>query len=192
MLEHLKNRATPPASYYFVAPMWGLSGDNRFALRLPFALCGMAVVAIVARWLVLAGVRRWTIAWVLLALALNVSFLLFGRQCRYFVLATLLTTAGGFAYWYFDGSRFRLILLTTCLCLLAATHYLHFAAAAAALVVDYAFFRRRETQLTVAQWGASSFRRCAWSWLWPWSSIRLVSIRPSKRPSPASASRLPR
>lgn len=152
LLEHLKNRATPPASYYFVAPLWGAFGNNRLMLRLPFVLCNVGVVLVVAWWLMKAGVRRWTIAWVLLALALNVSFLLYGRQCRYFSLATLLTVAGGFAYWYFDGSRFRLWLLTACLCLLAATHYLHFAAAAAALVADYALWQRKQMRPTAGQW----------------------------------------
>ncbi|MBA4020350.1 MAG: hypothetical protein C0483_24580 [Pirellula sp.] len=154
LLVQLKNRSTPPAAYYLVAPFWGTFGPDHFGLRLPFALCTLGVVALVGRWLV-----RESLAWplqacLLGALVLNVSFLLYGRQCRYSALATLLTAAVAYCYWFFDGSRRKLAAVVVGLCLLAATHYLHFAAGVAALLVDYVLCGRRTMRLSARQWTA--------------------------------------
>lgn len=154
LLVHLKNRSTPPAAYYVVAPFWGLFGPDHFGLRLPFALCTLGVIALVGRWSIRERLSVPLQACMLGALTLNVSLLLYGRQCRYSALATLLTAAIAYGYWFFDGSRPKLVGLVVGLCLLAATHYLHFAAASAALLVDYVLCGRRTVRLSVRQWAA--------------------------------------
>lgn len=154
LLVHLKNRSTPPAAYYFVAPFWGLFGPNHFGLRLPFAFCTLGVIALVGHWAVRERLSVPLQACLLGALTLNVSLLLYGRQCRYSALATLLTAAIAYEYRFFDGTRRKLVGLVVGLCLLAATHYLHFAAAAVALLMDYLFCSRRTLRLSFRQWTA--------------------------------------
>lgn len=154
LLENLKNRSTPPLSYYFAAPFWGLAGADHFWLRFPFALCGLATIALLCGWL--RRSRASTLTWLCFggALTFNVSLLLYARQCRYYSLATLLTVGIAYLYYHFDGRRSRVIAISGLLCLLAATHYLHFAALAAALVVDYAFWQRRQYPLKLSDWGS--------------------------------------
>ena len=153
-LEHLKNRAAPPLPYYVVAAFWGVAGDSRFGLRFPFALCGVATVALMQ----LAWRRLgFTLGQRLLlggALACNVSFVLYSRQCRYYALATFLSLLLVYLYATFDGSRRRLAALVLTACLLAATQFMNFAALMAALLVDYAFWQQHRRKLTVGQWAA--------------------------------------
>lgn len=153
LLEQLKGRAAPPLAYYVAAPFWGLRGDDRFTMRLPFALCGLATLGVVLRWAFVRGVDIVGFALFAFAAASNTAFLLYGRQCRYFALGMLLVAICGYCYDTYDGSRRKPAVLSLCLMLLAATHYLNFAAAASAIVVDYAIWRRRDVSLSLRRWG---------------------------------------
>ena len=152
LLKHFKNRSVPPAAYYLVAPFYGAFGPDHFALRAVFAALALATVALVGHWLYRVRAGLGASALILFSLALNVSFLLYGRQCRYYALATLLTVGIAYLYDRYAGSRLRLAALAAALVLLAATHYMHFAAAVGALVVDYALFGRRRYRLSRSEW----------------------------------------
>jgi len=152
LLENLKNRSTPPLSYYLAAPFWGLARDDHFWMRVPFALCGLASLALVCRWLWRA--QASALMWLCVGggVTFNVSFLLYARQCRYFALASLLTIAVGYLYTGYDGRRGRLFGIAAVLSLLAATHYLHFASLAVVMVVDYFAWQRRVRPLSAGEW----------------------------------------
>jgi hypothetical protein len=152
LLSGLKNRSTPPAGYYLAAPIWGLARDDRFAMRIPFAVCGWLTIGLVLYWAYRSGVSTTAFALSALALATSVALLLYSRQCRYYALGILLTVVTAWLYETYDGSLRRRIQLVVALFLLAATHYLNFAAAAVALVVDYAVFRRRTLRLSSREW----------------------------------------
>ncbi len=152
LLEHLKGRSAPPLAYYLAAPFWGVFGPDRFALRLPFALCGLATLGIVLRWAYRRGADVGTFVLLACAASANTALLLYSRQCRYFALGMLTTAACGYLYDTFDGSRRKLVGLAVCLTLSAATHYLNFAATAAAIVCDFLVWRRREVTLSLRQW----------------------------------------
>jgi len=152
LLEGFQNRATPPAAYYLAAPFWGLCGDDRFALRLPFALCGLATLGLLLRWAYVRGAATTTFALLAIASALNVSIILYARQSRYYALGMLLTVLVGYLYDRYDGRRRTLWALAASLSLLAATHYLNFAGVAVALVADYALRGGRRPKLTRADW----------------------------------------
>jgi len=152
LLTGFVNRATPPAAYYLAAPFWGLAGPDRLLLRLPFALCGLATLAIVLRWAYMRRASSSTFVLLAAALALNVSFVLYARQCRYYTLGMLLSVVIAYLYDRYDGDRRRLWGLAGALCLLAATHYLNFAAVAAALVVDYIVRGRSRPRLSSVDW----------------------------------------
>jgi hypothetical protein len=152
LLSGLKNRSTPPAAYYLAAPVWGLFGDDRSAMRLPFALCGWLTIGLVLWWAYGRRVSATTFALLGAALATNVPILLYSRQCRYYSLGILLTVVTAYLYETYDGSRRRRVQLVAALALLAATHYLNFAAVGAALIFDYFAWRRRRLRMSLREW----------------------------------------
>jgi 4-amino-4-deoxy-L-arabinose transferase-like glycosyltransferase len=82
--------STPWLPYYLAALSFAVLGESSLAARLPFALCGIASVALL--YLLVLEVtreRRGALAAALLLLA-SVQFLLYSRQCRYYSLAILL------------------------------------------------------------------------------------------------------
>lgn len=152
LLDHMKNRSTPPLAYYVAAPLWGAFGPDHFWMRVPFALFGLATVGLVCWWLWRgrASAAMWLCVGA--SIALNPQFLLYSRQCRYYAMASLITLGVAYFYWYYCGRRGQVVAIAALLCLLAATHYLHFAALAAVLVVDYVLWQRRERPLTLRDW----------------------------------------
>jgi len=153
-LENLRHRFDPPLAYYVAAPFLGLLGSHAFAGRLPFALCGLATIALMVRWAWRQSAAPLT--WGVLAIAVvgNVSLMLFSRQCRYYALAMLLSTA--LAYLYVHGRRaetprpqrlrWLLAMAALSVCLLA-TNYINYAAFYACAAVDYLAWGRRRCRL---------------------------------------------
>lgn len=152
LLTDLKNRSTPPLSYYLAAPFWGLFRVDHFWLRVPFAMCGLATIGLVCRWMWKRQASTLMCLCFGGAVTLNVSFLLYSRQCRYYALASLLTLLIAYLYVEYDGRRTRLFGIAAAMSLLAATHYLHFAALAVLLVVDYVLWQRRAQPLVLGDW----------------------------------------
>ena len=154
LLTHgLKDRFTPPLQFFLLAPVIGLFGDGNLAIRFPFALCGAITVAILLRWLWRSlppsPLPWWAAAFVLLT---NVEFFLFFRQCRYYGLAMVLTTAAAYLYCHRTGRARGIWGLSIVLAALLAAQYLDYAAAVGCLVVDYAVWGRRDRRITLPQW----------------------------------------
>jgi len=147
-LEGLRHRFDPPLAYYLAAPSLGLLGDSALAGRLPFALCGLAAVALMLRWAWRVGAD--TPSWLLLAAAVlgNVSLVLYSRQCRYYALALLCTTALAYLYVHWDGRpRGLAAMALVSLCLLA-TNYINYAAFYACAAADYLVWGRKRRPLS--------------------------------------------
>jgi 4-amino-4-deoxy-L-arabinose transferase-like glycosyltransferase len=143
LVRNFKDRYTPPLQFYFIAPFIKLLGDGNFACRLPFALCGVATVAFLLLWLTklkASPLVWWSAAAILLT---NASFFLFFRQCRYYGLAMLLTTAIAFFYCNRDGKTRWFIALSLALAALLASQYLDYAAVVGCLMVDYIVWGRK-------------------------------------------------
>jgi hypothetical protein len=84
---------TPWLPYYVTAAAFALLGESAWAARLPFALAGVASVALLYLLVLqLTEDRRAAVAAALLLLG-SVQFLLFARQCRHYSLNALLTLA---------------------------------------------------------------------------------------------------
>jgi hypothetical protein len=151
LVKNFRDRYTPPLQFYLVAPFVGLLGDSKFVCRLPFALCGLATVGILLRWLWRCNARPmlwWSAGFILLT---NVSFFLFFRQCRYYGLAMMLSTLA--AYLYCMGRRRGSIAgLSIVLVLLLSTQYLNYAAVIGCLVIDYAIWGRKTRPLKWPDW----------------------------------------
>jgi len=196
-LEGLKHRFDPPLAYYVAAPFLGPLGDHALAGRLPFALCGLATIALMVRWAwrgrtiadcglkseirnpksEMARARDSWCVFPVLAIAIlgNVSLMLYSRQCRYYALAMLCSTA--LAYLYLKGRGAepgprasegtprlqpgrgaetprpqaetpRLLAMATLSVCLLATNYINYAAFYACAVLDYLVWGRRRRRLT--------------------------------------------
>ena len=85
-------------SFYLTAASLFALGENTAAARLPFALLGVATVALAY----FAGLTLWRDRRAALAgagmLALSVPFLILSRQCRYYAAAGFLSLVGLHAY----------------------------------------------------------------------------------------------
>ena len=150
-LKNLRGRYQPPLPYYVSAPFVGATGRGSFWPRMPFAVCGLACVALMLYWM--SRSQLPAITWGVLSLGLlgNVSFFLFCRQCRYYSLATLFSLAIVYFYLYRNGKSWKLAALTVVSILLCATHYLAYAGLYGALCCDYLLFVRRRQPFTPRQ-----------------------------------------
>jgi Dolichyl-phosphate-mannose-protein mannosyltransferase len=98
---------TAPPLYYALLHGWmALAGDSEFALRLPSALAGILVIAIVLRLVhTLAGTRAALIAGALVALSRVLVW--YSQEVRQYSFATLLAVASlALAYALWRGKRF--------------------------------------------------------------------------------------
>ncbi len=152
LLNHQKDRYTSPLQFYVVAPFIGLLGHSSFACRLPMAICGLGTVLVMLRWMRRA--RLANAVWVAAAgiVLTNASFFLFQRQCRYFALATFLSTLVAYLYCNWDGSRRRLFGVAVVMSLLLSSQYLDYAAVVGCLLVDYGIWGRRRRAIRGLNW----------------------------------------
>jgi hypothetical protein len=152
MLTNLKDRCSPPLMFFLAAPSLGLLGQNAWGARLPFALCGLATVALLLHWAWRA--RADTASWILLGPAIlgNVSFFLFARQCRYYAPAILLTVAVAYGYFFHESRRSWLLTIALLSWALLATNPMNFVALYAVLAVDYVLWGGKRQPLNRVDW----------------------------------------
>ncbi len=143
-LRNLKNRVIPPLPFYLAAPFVGAAPGSALAARLPFALCGLATVALILLWLWQARGRLSTWILVTSGLLTNVSFLLYSRQCRYYAAVILLATAVAYCYHFRQRGRGYLLGLAGASLLLLSANYLCYAGVMICLAVDYGLWGRKD------------------------------------------------
>jgi len=83
----------PWLQYYITAASFALIGETALAARLPFALMGLATIAVVYGLLVRVARNRWAALTASILMTLSVQFLIYARQSRYYALTALLTCA---------------------------------------------------------------------------------------------------
>jgi len=129
-----------------------LLGHNSFACRLPFAICGMGTVLIIISWL--RRLQPPGMVWITATIILlsNASFFLFQRQCRYYAVATFLTTLVAYLYCHWNGNRRRLLGIAVVMSLLLTSQYLDYAAVVGCLVIDYGIWGRRRRIIRGVEW----------------------------------------
>jgi hypothetical protein len=150
MLHNLHDRNTPPLSAYLAAGSFAVFGVNTWAARLPFALLGLATIALILWW-----VRKQpptVLAMLALGLLCNVSLLLSLRQCRYYAPTIFFTTLVAYLYINWNGNRRGLLALAAAIILLFASNYMSCAIACGYLFVDYIIWHRRRQPLTIKDW----------------------------------------
>lgn len=142
LLRDLHNRQTPPLSYYVLAPFVSVWGADTFAVRMPFALAGLLIVALGLFWLWRSDANP--ALWLACGAATlgQVSFFLYSRQCRYYALAMLATLLVTYVYLQHRGRLVTLLLLLLASLTLLTSQYLNYVALAGVLAVDYGLWQR--------------------------------------------------
>ncbi len=144
LVRELHDRSTPPLSAYLAAASMGMFGKNALAVRLPFALFGLAAVAMGAWWLRRIKAGPLTQAVAALAVLGNVSFVLYSRQSRYHAPTVFLSMAVVFAYFAWRGEKRTLLAMALLSVSLFAANYMVCAALYGCLAIDYVLWRRHE------------------------------------------------
>ncbi|MGD1086610.1 MAG: hypothetical protein ABSA47_17880 [Verrucomicrobiota bacterium] len=152
-LVNLRVRYVPPLQVYLTAPFLAVFGeDSALAARLPFALCGLAVLALIVWWLWRANAGGTFALLLCLGLVCNVSLILYSRQCRYYSAGMLCCVAVAYLYLNWKGQRGWLPAIGLISFCLLALNYLYYLAFYVCLAADYAFWRRREKRLGARDW----------------------------------------
>jgi hypothetical protein len=179
LLRDMKDRVTPPLQFYLAAPFVGLLGDTALAARLPFAMCGLACIALMLWWMHRAGASL--LAWALLGLAIagNVSLFLFARQARYYGLGMLLSVAVAYSYLHLRTRRGLLFHALLSILLLAA-NYMTFAAVTGMMLVDYAVWGHRRRPLRGWDWAVLLGPQAVLGAIiiWIWNPLRIAEDQP--------------
>lgn len=112
--------------FYLLAGFFRLFGQTTAVARLPFALAGVATVALCGPFAARLYRSRKVAGLAAALLSICVPFLLLGRQSRYYTLAALLSLLSLHGYLRFrDGARGGRILLCIASTALFHTHYLY-------------------------------------------------------------------
>src|SRR3954465_14117717 len=99
LIRDYKERTSPPLQFYLAAPFVGLGGTSAFAARTPFALFGLASIALMLRWAWRSGTDNVTFALLCIAIVGNVSLMLYLRQARYYTPMIFISVAVAYSYW---------------------------------------------------------------------------------------------
>lgn len=142
-LQNLENRAEPPLQFYFLAPFTPLAGKSNFLLRLPFALVGLACLALVLYWL--HHDRAGFVLYLLICIGIltNVSLILYCRQCRYYSLLIFSSLTIAYIYMHWTGKWSNVLWLVVFSIALLLTNYLSWLALYVAMTIDWRLARRR-------------------------------------------------
>jgi len=143
-LRDLHDRLTPPLASYLTAASFYFGKQDAWFARLPFALCGLASVALMLLFLWKAHLPPRYLGVFGVALLCQVPFFLYCRQDRYYGCALFLAIAIAYVYlqhWARPLGRQGLGLL---MALLFLAHPLICVQVAAILATDWLLFGRRE------------------------------------------------
>ncbi len=151
-LRNMKLRFHPPLMFYLAAPSLGLLGETSFAARLPFALCGLATIALIAWWM-------WrddadVVTWLVMSIGIlgNISLILYLRQCRYYAPSIFFSVLLAYMYLHWNGKLRWLAIMSLALVALLASNYLAYAAFVVCVLVDYFIWQGRQRRLDWRGW----------------------------------------
>ena len=151
-LRNMKLRFHPPLMFYLAAPSLGLLGETSFAARLPFALCGLATIALIAWWM-------WrddadVVTWLVMSIGIlgNISLILYLRQCRYYAPSIFFSVLLTYMYLHWNGKLRTLAIMSLAFVALLASNYFAYAAFVVCVMVDYFIWQRRQRRLGWRGW----------------------------------------
>ena len=149
---NLHDRSTPPLPAYATAVSFFLFGQTSFTARLPFAVMGLLTIATLL-WCAVKNTKGHAFIVTLgVALACNVSLLLYLRQSRYYAATCFFSVLVVLFYIYRDRKRLYVWLMPLASIGLFFSNYMNFAALFIALLVDYVFFEHRSRKISIREW----------------------------------------
>lgn len=152
LVRDLHDRSTPPLAAYLTAGSFAIFGESAWAARLPFALFGLATVALLLWWLRCAAVDCLTMLLFALAILGNVSFFLYCRNCRYYAPTLFFSVAIAFFYLRWKGAMSGLLTISLLSILLFAANYMAYVLLYLCILADYFIWRRKERSLSWQNW----------------------------------------
>ncbi len=150
LLNHLHDRSTPPLAAYCTALSFKIFGVSAWSARFPFALFGLATVALMLYWA--RKQPAYIVCLVAMGLLCNVTFLLQFRQCRYHGPSVFFPVAIVYLYYHWRGGWRPLAWMALASIGLFLSNYLLFVVVYLCLVVDYLIWKRREWALRLRDW----------------------------------------
>jgi hypothetical protein len=136
------DRLDPPLPSYLAAASFLLFGPEAWTARVPFALSGLAALALIMFW---ARKENWPFILVLaFGLIGNVSLILYFRQCRYYGPMVFLSVAIAFVYWRGKPTPRTLLTLAALSILLFASNCMDYLALYTCLAIDYLIWKRMD------------------------------------------------
>ncbi|AWI08827.1 ArnT family glycosyltransferase [Ereboglobus luteus] len=149
---NLHDRSTPPLPAYITAISFHLFGQTSLTARLPFAIMGLLTVAALL-WCAIKNTNsRAFIVTLGIALACNVSLLLYLRQSRYYAATCFFSVLVVLLYIYRDRRRLYVWLLPLASIGLFFSNYMNFMALFIAMLADYVFFEHRHRKIPLRDW----------------------------------------
>jgi 4-amino-4-deoxy-L-arabinose transferase-like glycosyltransferase len=131
--------------FYLPALFFMIFGVSTFTARLPFALIAIATIPLIyffSRFL-WKSEKAGLLAAILLTI--NVPFILLGRQCRYYSLASFFSVLTLFGYIkILEDKKYSRILFIAASTLLFHSFYIYFATMLAAIIAHCLFFHRNK------------------------------------------------
>ncbi len=151
-LRNMKLRFHPPLMFYLAAPSLGLLGETSFAARLPFALCGLATIALIAWWMWRdhADVLTWLV--ISIGILGNVSLILYFRQCRYYAPSIFFSALLAYMYLHWNGKLRMLAIMSLGFVALLASNYFAYVTFVVCMLVDYFIWQRHQRRLGWRGW----------------------------------------
>lgn len=122
--------ATPWLQFYICAASMKLFGKTNFAVRFPFAVLGVISIFMVWRLALLIYRKKSLADFIAIIATLNVPFLLYSRQCRYYALVFFFIITATFFYIRLikaqskGGLFLSQLCLALCVCGLLNSNYL--------------------------------------------------------------------
>ena len=151
LLKGLRHQGMPPLPGYTAALGISLGGETAFGARWAFALCGLLTVALLLRFLMRRAEPRFFLLFCA-AMVGNVSLWLFLRQCHYYALTILFTTAAALLVLGIPDTRRKQCAFAALLCLLLAANSIIYVAFMGCLAVDYWLWQRKTSPLDRTAW----------------------------------------
>ncbi|MFL6584507.1 MAG: glycosyltransferase family 39 protein [Chthoniobacterales bacterium] len=95
----------PWAQYYLAAASFAVFGENAFTARLPFAIAGWLTILVLYGFVWRISASRFAAFASAALLVLNVQFLLYCRQSRYYTLTLLLVSSAAWIFFEMKSVR---------------------------------------------------------------------------------------
>jgi 4-amino-4-deoxy-L-arabinose transferase-like glycosyltransferase len=153
----------PWLSFYVLAGFFAAFGKSTLVARLPFALFGVATVVLAYVYGASLWKSRRAGVFAAATLAINVSFLILARQCRYYAPGMFFALLALYGYSNLvERRKYAWVTFTISAVLLFHTQYVHYAALIAAVVLHAVIYHRDRIKPVLLAVGVTVLANTPW------------------------------